>query len=86
MAMAFGVRLSLIVFSIELFAGLFKDPGFEDTIQSAFLLGGIFWGLGLILGEVARQVVEELVRSQRKKPATDPEHKTPSSTDKSMPR
>ena len=77
MAMAFGLRLCLIVFSIETFAGLLKGTGFEDTIRSAFLLAGIFWGLGLFLGELARQVVEELVRSQLKKPAADPHHKTP---------
>jgi hypothetical protein len=81
-AMAFGLRLCRIVFSIETFAGLLEGKGFEDTIQSAFMLGGMFWGLGLLLCEVARQVVEELVRSQLKNPAAEPEHKTPSSTDK----
>jgi hypothetical protein len=63
-AKAFGLRLCLIVFSIETFAGLLEGQEFEDTIQSAFLFAVIFWGLGLLLGEVARQVVEELVRSQ----------------------
>lgn len=82
MAMAFGLRLSLIVFAIETFAGTFQGKGLEDTIPSALMLGGIFWGLGLLLGEVARQVVEELVRTQVARPATDPENKTPSSTDK----
>jgi hypothetical protein len=80
-AMAFGLRLCLIVFSIETFAGLLKGQEFEDTIASAFVLAGVFWGLGLLLGEVARQVVEELVRNQLKIPAADPKQ-TPSSTDK----
>ncbi len=82
MAMAFGLRLALIVFAVETFAGLFQGKELEDTIRSALMLGGVFWGLGLVVGEVARQVVEELVRSQLKHPVTEPEHKTPTSTDK----
>jgi hypothetical protein len=80
--MAFGLRLSLIVFSIETLAGLIKGQGFEETVQSALIIGGIFWGLGLVLGELARQVVEELALAQFKTPAANSEKKTPSSTDK----
>ncbi len=80
--MAFGPRLSLIVFSIETIAGLLRGNPFEETIQAALIISGIFWGLGLLLGELARQVVEELVRAQIENPLTDPQHKTPSSTDK----
>jgi hypothetical protein len=81
-AMSFGLRLSLIVFLIETLAGLLKGGEFEETIRSALILGGIFWGLGLLLGELARQIVEEHARANIKTPLTNPEHKTPSSTDK----
>lgn len=82
MARAFGLRLSLIVFSLEVLAGLFSGRGFEATVGSALILGGIFWGVGIILGDVARQAIEELVRSQHPNPMTQSQNKTPSPTDK----
>jgi hypothetical protein len=81
--MAFGLRLALIVFSLEALAGLIHGKDFEATVQSAFFMGGIFWGVGLVLGYAARQVVEELVRSQHPKPIALSNSKTPSPTDKS---
>ena len=82
MAMAFGLRLSLIVFSVEILAGLIHGRGFEATIQSALIMGGIFWGVGLFAGIAARQAVEELVQLQFQKSTADSQSKTPSPTDK----
>lgn len=82
MVMAFGLRLALIVFSLEVLAGLIHGKDFETTVQTALMMGGIFWGVGLVLGYAAWQVVEELVRSQNQKPIALSQNKTPSATDK----
>jgi hypothetical protein len=83
--MAFGLRLALIVFSLEVLAGLIHGRVFEATVQSAFFMGGIFWGVGLVTGYAARQTVEELVRSQHQKSSALSQNKTPSPTDKTSP-
>ncbi|MCA9067344.1 MAG: hypothetical protein KDA84_00370 [Planctomycetaceae bacterium] len=62
--MAFGLRLAVIAFSVKCLTGVIDGQDFETTIQSALLAGGIFWGLGLILGELARHVIEEHVRAE----------------------
>ncbi len=67
MAMAFGLRLSLIAFSVIAFDGMLRGGTFEDTIQLALIAGGVFWGLGLLMGEVARRVVEESVDAELSK-------------------
>lgn len=62
--MAFGLRLAVIAFSVKCLTGVIEDQDFETTIQSALMAGGIFWGLGLILGELTRHVIEENVRAE----------------------
>ena len=80
-AMGFGLRLSLILFAFETFTGLIQGKGSEDTILSALTLGGVFRGLGLLLGEAARQFMEELSESKSRNPRPILKNKTPSSTD-----
>lgn len=82
MATAFGLQLALIVFSLEVLAGLFHGKGFEATMQTALGMGGMFWGVGLVLGFAARQAIEELVRSQHQTRVAVSQSKTPSPTDK----
>lgn len=62
--MAFSLRLAVIAFSVTCLARVIDGQEFEATIQSAFIAGGIFWGLGLILGELARHIIEENVRAE----------------------
>lgn len=82
MAMACGHRLSLIVFFIETFVGLFQAKEFEAPIPSAFRPGGIFWGRIYSRRNWLGKPLKRLSDLQIKTPATNPENQTPSSTDK----
>ena len=50
MAMAFGLRLSLIAFSVIAFDGLLRGGTFEDTVRLALIVGGVFLGAGVVNG------------------------------------
>ncbi len=82
MAMAFGLRLSLIAFSVIAFDGLLRGGTFEDTVRLALIVGAVFWGLGLLMGEVARRVVEENVEAELSKAQTNPASEAASTRNK----
>lgn len=63
MALHYAFRLSLIAFATESVRGIISHTDFIGAVQSAFMAAAIFFGLGLILGEVATRLVEESSRA-----------------------
>ena len=63
-ATQFAKRLALIAFATAALRGLFCEADFFATMQTALVSLGAFYVLGLILGEAARRIVEENVRTQ----------------------
>jgi len=55
----FAGRLSLIAFATAAFRGLWTQADFFGTIQTALVSLGVFYVLGLVIGEAARRIVEE---------------------------
>ena len=62
MAHDFGVRLALISFGTAAMRGLISGADFTPALQTALLAAIMFYGLGLVCGELARRVVEEHVQ------------------------
>lgn len=59
MAHKFGLQLSLIGFATITFQGLISGADFSSCFQSALLVLVVFYLLGVVLGELARRLVEE---------------------------
>jgi hypothetical protein len=55
----FAGRLSLIAFATAAVRGLWFQADFLGTIQTALVSLGVFYVLGLVIGEAARRIVEE---------------------------
>ena len=63
MALHYAFRLSLIAFATESVRGIISHSDFIGATQSALLAAVIFFGLGLVLGEIATRLVEESARA-----------------------
>jgi hypothetical protein len=63
-ATQFAKRLALIAFATAALRGLFCEADFFATMQTALVALGVFYVLGLVLGEAARRIVEENIKSQ----------------------
>ena len=59
MSTQFASRLSLIAFATAAVRGLLNQADFYGTIQTALVALGVFYVLGLVIGEAARRIVEE---------------------------
>jgi hypothetical protein len=55
----FGLQLSLIAFATVTVQGLISGADFQSCFQNALLVLVVFYLLGLVLGELARRLVEE---------------------------
>ncbi len=59
MAKQFAIRLSLIAFIVSIIESVFNG----DSFQSGLINGGIkavwFLGIGFVVGEIARRMIEE---------------------------
>jgi len=62
-ATQFASRLSLIAFATVAIRGLLCGADFFGTIQTALVALGMFYILGLVVGEAARRMVEENVKA-----------------------
>lgn len=60
----FAFRLSLIAFATAAVRGLMAGGDFAGTMQSALWILALFFGLGWIIGELARRVIEEQVEAE----------------------
>ncbi|WP_339731252.1 hypothetical protein [uncultured Gimesia sp.] len=67
MALHYAFRLSLIAFATESVRGIISHSDFFGATQSALIAAVIFFGLGLVLGEVATRLVEESARASFEK-------------------
>lgn len=66
MAHEFGVRLALIAFATVVCQGILGRGTLESTLQSALGALVVFYGVGLVCGEVARRSVDEQVAARRR--------------------
>ena len=62
MAQAFGSQLALIAFAAAVVQGLIGGASAEAALARALWSGALFFGVGTLLGELARQLVEEVAR------------------------
>jgi hypothetical protein len=62
--MQFASRLSLVAFATAAARGLLASTPFAAAIYSALVAGAAFYGIGLLLGDLARRLVEEHARSE----------------------
>ena len=63
MSTQFAGRLSLIAFVTAVLRGLLGQADFFGTIQTALVSLGVFYVLGLVIGEAARRIVEESAKA-----------------------
>jgi len=63
-ATQFAKRLALIAFATAALRGLVCEADFFATMQTALVSLGAFYVLGLVLGEAARRIVEENIKSE----------------------
>ena len=66
-AWQFATRISMITFATVCLRGMLSGSEFLGTIRTALFAGAGFYCLGVILGEIARRVVEESVQSEFEK-------------------
>ena len=62
MATQYAPRLALIAVVTVLGRGLLGDGDFVGTVETAAVAAAAFFPVGLLLGEIARRLVEEHVR------------------------
>lgn len=60
-------HLALIGFATICIQGLLSNSAFDETLKTALLVGLLFFPLGWILAELARLLVEDQVRFERKR-------------------
>jgi hypothetical protein len=60
----FAKRLALIAFATAALRGLFCEADFFATMQTALVSLAACYVLGLVLGEAARRIVEENIKSE----------------------
>src|SRR5580704_13552500 len=63
-ATQFAKRLALIAFATAALRGLFCEADFLATMQTALVSLGAFYVLGLVMGEAARRIIEENIKSE----------------------
>lgn len=59
MAQHFASRLALLVFAASAAERLWSDADLSGTLTTILIRTAVFYGLGLICGELAQQLVEE---------------------------
>ncbi|MFO1021125.1 MAG: hypothetical protein U0903_10570 [Planctomycetales bacterium] len=64
MAFVFAKQLALIAFATGTLQGVLSGGSAEAVLQRTLLTSLLFYVLGVILGELARWVVEDNVRSE----------------------
>ncbi len=79
-AKQFASRLSLISFAVAILRGLIDGSDFEGTMRLALLVMVLFYVLGLAIGTLARQLIEETVQQELTRMAASSTHATEDST------
>ena len=74
MAEQFAPRLALIAVMTVFGRGMLAGGDFAGTIKTAAVAAGVFFVLGLLVGEIARRLVEEYVRGEAAADRDGPGH------------
>ena len=80
MAHGFGIRLALIGFAVIGFEQAWLQTDFETAIGAVLYSAGLFYLLGCVCGEIARQVIEEQVAGIKRAAAAAEQSSTPTPT------
>lgn len=64
MAMSVGCRLAHIAFATIALRGVLDGADFHGTAYRAVWVAFCVWPIGLIVGDLARRLVEDLVRQE----------------------
>lgn len=67
MALHTACRLALIAFATVAFRGALDGSEFRTVLILAIKIGAAFFGIGMIIGELARRLLEDIVISKIKK-------------------
>ena len=67
MALHTACRLALIAFATVALRGVLDGSEFQTVLILAIKIGVGFFGIGLIIGELARRLLEDMVISRIKK-------------------
>ena len=67
MALHTACRLALIAFATVAFRGVLDGSEFRTVLILAIKIGAAFFGIGMIIGEIARRLLEDIVISKIKK-------------------
>lgn len=66
MAKLFAARLALIAFAVTLADALFSSRAFYPSLSSALIKAVLFYGIGFVVGELARRIIEENAEAEFK--------------------
>ncbi|MEX0702480.1 MAG: hypothetical protein WD069_10330 [Planctomycetales bacterium] len=64
MAARFASRLALIAFAAATIRGLLEGADFQGTLTTGLAAVAVFYGLGLVLGDLSRKLVEEHAQAE----------------------
>lgn len=67
MALHTACRLALIAFATVALRGTLDGSEFRTVLILAIKIGAAFFGIGMIIGELARRLLEDIVISKIKK-------------------
>lgn len=67
MALHTACRLALIAFATIAIRGVLNGSEFQAVLMLAIRTGAVFFGIGLIVGELARRLLEDMVISRIRK-------------------
>ena len=67
MALHTACRLALIAFATVALRGTLDGSEFRTVLILAIKIGAAFFGIGMIIGELARRLMEDIVISKIKK-------------------
>ncbi len=67
MALHIACRLALIAFATVVLRGVLDGSEFQTVLTLAIKIGAVFFGIGLIIGELTRRLLEDMVISKIRK-------------------
>ena len=67
MALHIACRLALIAFATVALRGVLDGSEFQTVLILAIKIGAVFFGVGRIIGELTRRLLEDMVISKIKK-------------------
>ena len=67
----YACRFAMIAFGTTVLRGAMGGSDFEGTVWAALAATAVFYGLGFVLGELARRVVEEHAAAEWERQAAE---------------